>query len=123
MASSAMVVWMDGSEAKLFRLDPQEIVRSSVSKHAHHTHTAGGHQREDEKFFHDVAGKLRDASEVLLMGPGMTKNLFKTHLETHHHLDIFRKIVGTETVDHPTDKQILATARKFFKTYDLFEHP
>jgi hypothetical protein len=29
-----------------------------------------------------------------------------------------QKIVGTETVDHPTDNQLVAHARKYFRTAD-----
>jgi hypothetical protein len=32
-------------------------------------------------------------------------------------------ILGVETVDHPTDKQLVAYARKYFKSADLMQHP
>jgi hypothetical protein len=31
---------------------------------------------------------------------------------------IAKRIIGIETVDHPTDGQILAYAKKFFKKFD-----
>jgi len=54
---------------------------------------------------------------------GLAKDHFKTHLETHHTAGLAKRIIGMEVVDHPTDNQILAASRKFFKTYDLFNNP
>ena len=125
--STNYVIWMDSQKAHLFALKENGIEKSSVAKHGmdHHTHNKKDHHGDStsEHFFRDMAEKLHDAEQVLLLGPGLAKNHFKTHLETHHtgHLD--KKIVGIENCDHPTDGEVLALARKFFQHYNLYHSP
>lgn len=121
------VIWLDSEKAHLFHLTTGGIKRSHVEKKtvSHHTHDKS-HNHADpavERFFHELAEKLTDAADVLLMGPGLAKNHFKTHLEKHHHENLAKKIVGIENCDHPTDNQIIATSKKFFQKYDLYHHP
>ena len=39
------------------------------------------------------------------------------HIHTHDH-ELADRVVGIETADHPTDKQIVAHARTTFKVAD-----
>ena len=56
-------------------------------------------------------------------GPGL-KNIpanAKTALVKHigeHDAQVAKKIVGVESVDHPSDAQLVARARKYFKAED-----
>lgn len=118
---SACVVWMDGSQAKLFELHEGKVVPKGIHKHEHHHHTAaesGKGHHDQEKFFHELAKTLTPYREILLIGPGQGKEHFKHHLEKHHHANVAKAIVGVETVDHPTDNEILAFAHKRFKAID-----
>jgi len=49
---------------------------------------------------------------VLVVGPGSAKLAFIKHVHKHHHA-LDDKIVGVETVDHPTDKQLVGYIRKY----------
>jgi stalled ribosome rescue protein Dom34 len=86
----------------------------------HGKHTLS-HHPETVALFHDVANSIQDAKEILLCGPGEAKIQFNQYLQKHFAHSIAKSVVATETVDHPTDKQILDFARKFFKSYDLFK--
>jgi stalled ribosome rescue protein Dom34 len=119
------VVWIDSAEAKIFELHPTEVTEKTLKRHEI-KHHAGSEKEQNrhknaEKFFHEVASKLASAHEILVIGPGEAKGHFKTHLETHHHEPIGKKVIGVETVDHPTDGQIVALAKKFFKAHLRFE--
>lgn len=120
------VIWLDSEKAHVFNLKPTGVEKFHIEKKGmdHHTHNKKDHHGDSapDHFFHELALKLADAQEILLVGPGLGKSHFKTHLEKHH-TTLSTKIVGVESSDHPTDNQVLATARKFFKTYDLFDHP
>ena len=121
---NAYVVWMDGKEAKIFKLEPTETEKRRMKAHGHkhHTHAHGKHDtgnHHDDKFYGELAQSIKDATEILVMGPGDSKNHFKTYL-TKHNANLAKAIVGIETVDHPTENQILEKARTFFKKYDLF---
>lgn len=124
---SAYVLWIDSKEAKLWELKPEGVQQRNVHLHGqkHPTHPHGhsdkGHHPEAQKLFHSVAESLKGATELLVLGPGEAKNQFKKHLDEHHHTDLAKKVVGIEAVDtHLTEPQVLAHARKFFKTHDLF---
>jgi stalled ribosome rescue protein Dom34 len=118
---SACIVFIDGEHAKFFHLNPGKIETQVIKKSHHATHTAGtNHDEHSKQFYHEVAAQLKSSSEILIIGPGVAKSQFKHHLENHHHADIAKKVVGVENADHPTDAQIKAAGRQFFKTYDLF---
>lgn len=113
---------MDGAQAKLFELVDGKVVPKGIHKHEHHHHTSGENSKhhDEEKYFHDLAKLLANYKEILLIGPGQAKVHFRTHLEKHHHGNVAKAIVGVETVDHPTDREILALAHSRFKAIDQF---
>lgn len=123
------VIWMDSEKAQIFNLKTTGIVKTHLEKDKHlgnhHTQNKKDHHGDpaSEHYFRDLAGRMKDAEEILILGPGLAKNHFKSHLETHHEQNLAKKIVGVENSDHPTDNQILAAARKFFETYNLYNHP
>ena len=120
------VIWLDSEKAHIFALRTSGVEKTHIEKRTadHHTHSKRDNpQQGEDHFFHQVAGMIKDADKVLLMGPGLAKNHFKTHLEKHHHGALAKKIVGVENCDHPTDHQVLADSRKFFEKYNLFNDP
>ncbi len=117
------VVFIDLESAKIF-----ELHGDTVETHMHHRHEIRHHSGSEkeqnahknaEKFFHEVASHLKAAHELLLIGPGDAKVHFKTHL-IQHDPEVGKKVVGVETVDHPTDGQMVALAKKFFKAHQRF---
>lgn len=118
------VVWLDHREAKVvdFSFDDTHVVN------VHHTgghrqvhHKAGangsGHGADDTAFFDRIVVALGDAREVLVTGPGTAKVGFRDHVAKKH-AALARRIVGVETLDHPTEGELLAHARKVFKRID-----
>ncbi|MGZ3722895.1 MAG: hypothetical protein ACXVA9_08205, partial [Bdellovibrionales bacterium] len=121
------VIWMDTEKALIFDLKESGIEKSHVQRREikHHTFNSKDHHGDPsiEHFYKDLAVKLNGVEELLILGPGEAKTHFKTFLETHYASGLAKKIIGVESSDHPTDNQILAAGRKFFKTYNLFNHP
>jgi stalled ribosome rescue protein Dom34 len=117
---SAYVVWMDSAHAKIFHVKEGAVTVSKALRHEHDHHTADKNDskhKDSPRFFQDVADHLKVTSDsVLLVGPGVAKNHFVTYLEGHHQKELAHRIVGTEAMDHPTDAQIVAYARKYFPT-------
>jgi NADH dehydrogenase FAD-containing subunit len=64
-----------------------------------------------------VINSVNETKEILVIGPGSAKLELIKHAH-HHDPKIAANIVGVETVDHPSDKEILAYARKFFYKAD-----
>ncbi len=114
------VVFIDLEHAKIFELHGEQVESHLIHRHEIRHHSGvekeqNNHKNAD-KFFHGVATHLKVAHELLILGPGLAKTHFKDHLEKHDP-EIGKKVVGVETVDHPTDGQMVALAKKFFKAH------
>jgi stalled ribosome rescue protein Dom34 len=76
-----------------------------------------GRTAEDQIFYHEIVEALKGAQEILVVGPANAKlNLIK-HIQNHDQ-QMTDKVIGVETVDHPTDGQLIASARKYFIAAD-----
>lgn len=120
---SYYAVWMDSRECKVFEFTPGKVKEQHIKMSGHETM---GHKQTDKhtvphEFYNQIVEKVKNAHELLLLGPGQAKTQFSSFLETHHQKDLKKKIVGIENMDHPTQPQIVAHARKFFKAHNLFE--
>ena len=118
------VVWIDHREAHVIEFKPDaadESVVHTTSKHAHLHHKDGvvgsGNLPEDRKYYQAVTDAIKDAHEILIVGPASAKNEFFKHLKTHAPLTAAR-VVAVETVDHPSDGELLGFARKHFAADD-----
>jgi stalled ribosome rescue protein Dom34 len=117
----AITVWIDHQEARIFQIDARGAEESLISAPPRHVHrhpkgpTAEHNHPEDMRhFFHDVADALRNADQILLVGPSTAKLQLLRYLHEHARV-VEAKVVGIETVDHPTDRQLAAYAMKYFK--------
>jgi len=124
MSLNHAVIWIDHKEAHVMFLSEDaseaEIIRSkSTHSHLHHKANEIGSGRSvlDSKYLHSVIQAVKESKEILILGPGSAKLELIKHAHKHD-AHIAEKIVGVETVDHPTDKEILAHARKFFYKID-----
>ena len=117
------VVWLDHVEAHVQHFTREDVEKKLVSGKPHrHLHTkrnsqASGHAAEDPAYFAEIAKALAGAEEILVVGPANAKIEFIKYLDTHAH-DLRAKVVAVETVDHPSDGQVLALARKHFRDID-----
>src|SRR5438067_196973 len=77
--------------------------------------SAPARRRADKDFLHAVAKALEPAKAILIVGPGAAKLM--RHLIRHDH-SVADRVIGIETADHPTDRQILAYAQQYFVDAD-----
>ncbi len=118
------VVWLDHREARIFFFDRHSVAEIDLATHSpnHHLHhkagsISGKRAPADQHFYHGVLEALQPAQEWLILGPGSAKLELVKHVHEHDHA-LSDRIVGVETSDHPTDKQIVAHARTYFKAAD-----
>jgi stalled ribosome rescue protein Dom34 len=123
-----VVVWIDHQEARIFQFSEAEVdattVRSShPHQHIHHKANArdSGHAPVEEGFLERVAQAIMRAGAILITGPANAKKELAAHIERVHP-DLGKRISGVETLDHPSDGQLLALARRFFRADDRM-HP
>ena len=117
-------VWIDHHEARVFIFGPDAEVEKTLKVASHHVHhekkgerSTGKVDHATEQFFHSVAKALEGAGEILVLGPGSAKLAFFRHVHAHDRA-LEPKIVGVETVDHPTDGQLVAHVKAYFRRTD-----
>jgi stalled ribosome rescue protein Dom34 len=123
--SNYLAVWIDHKEARIFRLEREGIEEATITaplKSTHHKHSKGSgeakeHPDDAKRFFHDVAQSLEGSGKVLIVGPSSAKLEFSRYLHKHDPA-IEARIVGIETVDHPSSGQIVAYAKEYFQWSD-----
>ena len=62
-------------------------------------------------YYNAVIAGIRDAESILIFGPGEAKGELKKRIERNN---LSGRIVGIETVDKMTDRQIAAKVRQYF---------
>jgi len=120
MSYSHAIVWIDHQEAHVIQFSAEasesEIIKTK-SKHSNVHHKAGvvgnGHDGGDQNYLHEVIHAVSEANEILIVGPGSAKLELLKHANAHDAI-VAEKIIGVETVDHPSDGQLLAYAKKYF---------
>ena len=122
MPTNHVVIWIDHKEAHVLYFDRSKstIIKSqSVKNHLHHKAmvVGDGNAPIDHAFFHAVISAVADVNEILIVGPSSAKIELMKHAD-HHDPLVAKKIIGVETLDHPTDGQVLAYAIKYFQRID-----
>jgi stalled ribosome rescue protein Dom34 len=123
------VVWLDHAEAHVMHVSPDDVEKSIVyPTHPHqqlHVKSGAlgsGRHAEDKDYYHAIVEALKGAKEILIVGPTSAKLQLVKHIHAHDKAMI-ELIVGIETVDHPTDAQLVAYARKYFIAKDKMLSP
>lgn len=75
------------------------------------------HPDDERRFFADVSAALSGYAHILVIGPSTAKLEFAKYAHERNHA-LEERIDGIETVDHPTDKQIVEFGKKYFKLTD-----
>lgn len=115
-------LWIDHHQARLFALEGEDLrsdVLVSHRHHAEHTHRReeSDHAEADARFLDEVTAALGTADSILVVGPSTAKLELLRHLHRRAPT-IEARVVGVETVDHPTDGQFVAYARRYFRASD-----
>ena len=116
-------VWIDQKEARIFHVQAESFDESTlhaphhVARHPKSQTSDKHHPEEEQRFFHEVAQALEAANEILVLGPSTAKLHFLNYVHKHN-AAMRPRIVGVETVDHPTDKQLAAYVRDYFVKVD-----
>lgn len=121
-------VWIDHKEARIFHVDTETFDESTlhsphhVARHPKSQTSDKYHPEEERHFFHEVAHALEGTNEVLVLGPSTAKLHFLKHVHKHEQ-SLEPRIIGVETVDHPTDNQLAAYVRRYFLKADGTHEP
>ena len=115
MSTFHAIVWMDHQEAHVVMFDREHVDVQRIRSRSHHKHQ--GKAEDTMAFYRDIALALKGTHEVLLTGPGLARHDFRTWCSAHEPGTAGR-IVDSITTDHPSDAQLVALARQYFKKFD-----
>jgi hypothetical protein len=97
------------------------LIPSNMEKHVRYSGAAQEDSAEDQrdrrftghlnKYYEQVISCIRDAESILIFGPGEAKVELEKRLEIE---SLSGRVVGIETVDKMTDRQIAARVRTHF---------
>lgn len=133
MTHSHALVWMDSREAHVFRFNADDVEKQRIKAHAPFRkvhHKAGvvgaGHAGADVEFLEHIVDALSGTQEWILAGPGAAKQALVGFLEKHrtgnrHIAGLHSQLARVETMDHPTDGELVKHARSVFKAIDRLE--
>ncbi len=120
-----LVVWLDHRQARLYALTHDAFqetqVHNSDAGEGHIHHHAGsvgaGHVALGRAFLDKISDAIGAAQEILIVGPSGAKTALKTFLDSHkpHQAG---NVVAVEPMDHASDGEIVAFARRFFERAD-----
>jgi stalled ribosome rescue protein Dom34 len=117
-------IWIDHREARVFHFSPTDVETlvlhpDNPTRHIHHKANSigGGHASTSPEFLGAVAESVADAGSVLITGPAGAKTELVEFIRLNDP-KLAKAIAGVETVDHPTDAQFVAYARKYLKATD-----
>jgi stalled ribosome rescue protein Dom34 len=118
------IIWIDHAQARVIKFDAETSVTQVVrpeggTPHLHHKAKAidDGHEPENQTYYHSVGKTLDGINAVLVTGPANAKTELMKHL-ARHDPPLLKKVSAIQTVDHPTDGQLLDLARHHFGLID-----
>lgn len=117
MTMSHAVVLLDHHTAQVMQFDAEHVETARIKAHAHTTKQHGSTVRTEHEFFGEVCDALAGIGEVLVTGSQTAQSDFRHYVEKHRPL-VAPQIVGYESVDSPTDNQVVAMARRYFLKHD-----
>lgn len=117
MTTFHAVVWTDHKSAQVLQFDAEHVEAQKVKSHSHHTAQHGSSVRTEHEFFGHVCDALADIPEVLAVGPKTGIDDFERYARKHRP-EVAARIVDFSVVDHPSENQLVALARKYFLKHD-----
>jgi stalled ribosome rescue protein Dom34 len=115
MSTFHAVVWMDHQEAHVVLFDREHVEASRIPSRSHHKHQ--GKAGDTAALYAEVAQALIGTHEVLVTGPGSARNEFRDWCAAHQK-STAAHIVDSIASDHPSDAQLVAMAKQYFKKFD-----
>jgi hypothetical protein len=118
-------IWIDHRKTVIVSVSDKgeetSLIRSDMEKHVRYSGSPQEDSAEDQrdkrfighlnKYYDDIISCVRDAESILILGPGEAKIELQKRFESEA---LSGRIVGIETVDKMTDRQIAAKVRQYF---------
>ncbi|MEP7156656.1 MAG: hypothetical protein ABI905_12835 [Betaproteobacteria bacterium] len=107
------VAWINHHSAQVLQIDAGQAIDQKISEHAHNTRQHGSDVRSEHEFFAEVCDALAGIKSVLVAGSHTAQADFRHYVEKHRPI-VAAQISGWQTVDHPTEGELVKMAREYF---------
>ena len=107
------VAWIDHHNAQVLQFTAEEVQDQKIKEHVHYTRQHGSNVRSEHDFFSEICDALAGIKSVLVAGSHTAQADFRHYVEKHRPA-LSPQIVAWETVDHPTEGELVKRARAFF---------
>jgi hypothetical protein len=114
------VVWTDHQTAQVLQFDAEHVQAQKIRAHNHYTRQHHSGVRSEHEFFGEVCGALGSVDEVLVTGSKTAIEDFR-HYAQKHRPHTAARVAAYEVVDHPTENQLVALARRYFLKHDRMD--
>ena len=118
-------IWIDHRKTVIVSVtdtgEETSLIKSDMEKHVRYSGAAQEDSAEDQRdtrftghlnqYYDHIVSCIRDAESILILGPGEAKVELAKRLEKQA---LSERVVGIETVDKMTDRQIAARVRRQF---------
>lgn len=111
------VAWVDHRAAQVLQFDAEHVQSDKVQAHNHYTRQHGSAVRSEHEFFGHVCDALNGIGEVLVVGPHAALADFRHYVDKHRP-ETARHVVAYETLEHLSERQLIAMSRAFFVKHD-----
>jgi stalled ribosome rescue protein Dom34 len=116
------IVWIDHSEARVFRFDDGEERAVHLHSHTslqrlHHRATgweAGGNPPDDTEFYRRILAALDATGGIVITGPGSAKDGFKAFLDRFQP-GVAARVCALEPLDQPGAEALQSLGTRYFK--------
>ena len=113
MTQAHAVVWIDHHRAQVLQFDAASVQVQKVQTHRHDTKQHGSAVRAEHEFYDEVCDELEDLQAMVVAGGPIPLADFRHYVEKQRPA-IGTQIVAWETVDHPTEGELVAFGRHYF---------
>jgi hypothetical protein len=113
------VAFVDHQSAQVLQFASEKLVERKVHEQLQFTRQHGSKVRTEHEFFGHVCDALDGIAEVLVVGGHTGLADFRHYVNKHGPMTA-QRIFGYEVVDHPSENQLVALARKRFVKVDQF---
>jgi stalled ribosome rescue protein Dom34 len=107
------IVCLDHHAAQVAQFTADDVAFQKVKSHGYETKQHGSAVRTEHEFFGQVCDALQGVGQVLVAGSQTAQSDFRHYVEKHRP-QVATHIVGYESVDSPTDNQLVALGREYF---------
>ncbi len=121
MTHQRAIITIDHHQAVIISLADESHTVKNVRLHSHETPQHGAAVRDQHEFYAEVADSLKGLSALLIAGHRTGLDDFKHYVDKHRPA-LAELIIGYETIDSPTEGQLVALARDAFEKHERLAH-